>query len=98
MSPIMSISASKYYLVCLDDFTHYLLTFPLKLKSKTFTTLHNFHSYVLTHVNCRIQFVQSDNGRELTTMQLAHSSLNKAFIFAFLAPTHPQNGKAERVI
>jgi hypothetical protein len=41
-SLIVSVSSSKYYLVILDDFTHYLWTFPLKLKSDTFTTLSNF--------------------------------------------------------
>jgi hypothetical protein len=30
-SPVVSVSGSKYYLVILDDFTHYLWTFPLKL-------------------------------------------------------------------
>jgi hypothetical protein len=29
-SPVTSVSGSKYYLVILDDFTHYLWTFPLK--------------------------------------------------------------------
>jgi hypothetical protein len=41
-SPVVSVSGSKYYLVILDDFTHYLWTFPLKQKSDTFTTLSNF--------------------------------------------------------
>jgi hypothetical protein len=36
-SPIVSVSGSKYYLSILDDFTHYLWTFLLKLKSDTFT-------------------------------------------------------------
>jgi hypothetical protein len=63
-SPVVSISGSKYYLMCLDDFTHYLWTFPLTLKSDTFSTLHNFHSYVLTHFNYCVQFIQCDNGRE----------------------------------
>jgi hypothetical protein len=44
-SPV-SVSGSKYYLVIFDDFTHYLWTFPLKLKSDTFTTLSNFFAYV----------------------------------------------------
>jgi hypothetical protein len=38
-SPVISVSGPKYYLVILDDFTHYLWTFPLKQKSDTFTTL-----------------------------------------------------------
>jgi hypothetical protein len=47
-SPVVSVSGSKYYLVILDDFTYYLWTFPLKLKSDTFTTLSNFFAYVST--------------------------------------------------
>jgi hypothetical protein len=47
-SPFVSVSGSKYYLVILDDFTHYLWTFPLKLKSGTFTTLSNLFAYVST--------------------------------------------------
>ena len=35
-SPIPSISGFKYYLVILDDCSHYLWTFPLRLKSDTF--------------------------------------------------------------
>jgi hypothetical protein len=38
-SPVVSVSGSKYYLIILNDFTHYLWTFSLKLKSDTFTTL-----------------------------------------------------------
>jgi hypothetical protein len=41
-SPVVSVSGSKYYLVILDDFTYYLWTFPLKLKSNTFTISSNF--------------------------------------------------------
>lgn len=48
-SPVASISGYKYYLVCLDDYTHFLWTFPLKLKSDTFSTLRDFYAYALTH-------------------------------------------------
>jgi hypothetical protein len=48
ISPVASVSGSRYYLAILDDFTHYLWTFPLKLKSDTFTTLSNFFAYVST--------------------------------------------------
>jgi hypothetical protein len=47
-SRVVSVSGSKYYLVILDDFTHYLWTFFLKLKSDIFTTLSNFFAYVST--------------------------------------------------
>jgi hypothetical protein len=38
-SPITSMSGYKYYLVVLDDFSHYVWTFPLRAMSETFPTL-----------------------------------------------------------
>jgi hypothetical protein len=63
-SPVVSVSGSKYYLVILDDFTHYLWTFPLKHKSDTFTTLSNFFAYVSTQFSRIVKAIQCDNGRE----------------------------------
>jgi hypothetical protein len=51
------VSGSKYYLVILDDFTHYLWTFPLKLKSDTFTTLPNFFAYVSNQFDRKIKAI-----------------------------------------
>jgi hypothetical protein len=56
-SPIVSVSGSKYYLVILDDFTHYLWTFPLKLKSGTFTTLSNFFAYVSNQFGSKVKAI-----------------------------------------
>jgi hypothetical protein len=63
-SPIVSVSGSKYYLIILDDFTHYLWTFLLKLKSDTFTTLSNFIAYVSTQFGRTVKAIQCDNGHE----------------------------------
>jgi hypothetical protein len=38
-SPIVSISSYKYYLVILDDHSHFVWTFSLCIKSVTFSTL-----------------------------------------------------------
>jgi hypothetical protein len=56
-SPFVSVSGSKYYLVILDDFTHYLWTFPLKLKSNTFTTLYNFFAYVSNQFSRKVKTI-----------------------------------------
>lgn len=42
-SPIMRVTRYKYYLVILDDCSHYLWIFPLPLKSDTFPTLSLLH-------------------------------------------------------
>jgi hypothetical protein len=56
-SSILSIFGYKYYLVVLGDFTHYLWTFPLRLKSDTFTTLSNFFSYMSTQFGSTIKTI-----------------------------------------
>jgi hypothetical protein len=63
-SSIVSVSGSKYYLVILDDFTHYLWSFLLKLKSETLTTLSNFFAYVSTQLGRTVKAIQCDNGYE----------------------------------
>jgi hypothetical protein len=63
-SPISSISGFKYYLVILDDHTHYLWAFPIRLKSDTFNTLANFFSYVKTQFGTPVKAIQCDNGHE----------------------------------
>ncbi|WVZ88685.1 hypothetical protein U9M48_035177 [Paspalum notatum var. saurae] len=47
-SPVPSISGYKYYLVVLDDFSHYSWTFPLRSKSEAFSTISHFFAWVST--------------------------------------------------
>jgi hypothetical protein len=95
-SPIASVSGSKYYLVILDDFTHYLWIFSLKLK---FTTLSNFFAYVVTQLSSTVKAIQCDNGCEFNnsstrTLILSHGTqLRMSCPYMF-----PQNGKAECII
>jgi hypothetical protein len=63
-SPIPNISSYKYYLVILDDCSHFLWTFPLRLKSDRFSTLTQFFTYVSTQFGVTIKNVECDNGRE----------------------------------
>jgi hypothetical protein len=63
-SPVVSVSGSKYYLVILDDFTHYLCTFPFKLKSDTLNTLSNFFAFIATQFGTTVKAIQCDNGHE----------------------------------
>ena len=63
-SPISSVSGFKYYLVVLDDYSHYVWTFPLRAKSDAHAVFVNFYRYVSTHFGLPIRFIQCDNGRE----------------------------------
>jgi hypothetical protein len=74
-------------------------TFPLRLKSVTFSTLTNFFAYVRTQFGVTIQGVQCDNGREFDNLNTRNFFSTHGVLLRMSCPyTSPQNGKAERII
>jgi hypothetical protein len=63
-SPIVNISMCKYYLFILDDHSHFVWTFLLRVKSDIFPTLSIFFAFVFTQFGRTIKTVQCDNIRE----------------------------------
>jgi hypothetical protein len=78
-------SSYKYYLVVVDDFSHYSWTFPLRAKSDTFTTLRHFFAWVSTQFGLTIKVMQCDNGCEFDNTTARSFFLSNAC----LAPTPP---------
>ena len=96
-SPVASVSGFQYYLVILDDFSHFVWTFPLRNKSDVHTIFLNFKQYVSTHFLLPIRFIQCDNGREFDNFKNRNLFLQHGILLRFSCPyTSPQNGKAER--
>jgi hypothetical protein len=93
--PIVNVPDYKYYLVILDDYTHYLWTFPLKHKSDTFTTLSNFFAYVSTQFGYTVKAIQCDNGREFDNSSTHTFLLMKGVCFRCHVRTpHPRMVKS----
>ena len=81
----------------LDDFTHYVWTFPLRKKSDVHNIFLNFQRYVSVHFFLPIRFIQCDNGREFDNFKNQNFFLQYGILLRFSCPyTSPQNGKAER--
>jgi hypothetical protein len=98
-SPVVSVSGYKYYLVILDDCTHYTWTFPLRLKSETFSVISNFFSYVQTQFDSSIKAVQCDNSREFDHSSARTFFLTHGVILRMSCPyTSQQNGRVERIL
>lgn len=98
-SPITSVSGHQYYLVIIDDFSHYVWTFPLRKKSDTFPTLSDFFAYVRTQFGVPVQGIQCDNGLEFNNSSSRAFFLTNGIHLRMSCPyTSPQNGKAERMI
>jgi hypothetical protein len=98
-SPVLSLSGYKYYLVILHDHSHFLWTFPLRLKSDTFTTLTHFFAWVSTQFRRPIRALQCDNGREFDNHASQSFFLTNGIQLRLSCPyTSAQNGRAARMI
>jgi transposase InsO family protein len=98
-SPVPSISGFKFYLVLVDDYTHYCWTYLLCHKSEVHDHLVQFVAYAHTQFSCHVRCFQADNGTELinnaTTTFMAHRGI---MLRTSCPYTSAQNGKAERML
>lgn len=98
-SPIYSNSGYKYYVVFLDDFTHYIWTFPVRNKSEVFHTVRSFFVYAHTQFGIPVLALQTDNGKEYDSYALRSLlSLHGAVLRLSCPYSSQQNGKAERIL
>ena len=96
---LSSTSSYKYYMVILDDYSHFLWTFPLHLKSDTFTTLNHFFAWVSTQFRRPARALQCDNDREFDNHTSRSFFLTIGVQLRLSCPyTSAQNGRTERMI
>jgi len=94
-SPISSVSCYKYYILFLDDLTHYLWVFPLWAKSEAYGTFVKFHTFVRMQFNLPIKYLQCDNGCEYDNSSFKSFSSTLGIHARLSCPhTSQQNGKA----
>ena len=88
-----------YYLIIVDDYTHYFWSLPLRKKSDVYATFTAFHAYTHTQFNLSISAHQCDNGREFENSKLNTFCTTHGILFCLSCPyTSQQNGTAERAI
>jgi hypothetical protein len=87
-SPVVSVLGFKYYLVILDNFSHYLWISLLRLKSDTYTTLPLFFAYVFTQFGCSIRSVQCDNEKDFDKTSTRSFLLSHGALHVHVMPIH----------
>ena len=98
-SPVPSLSGIRYYVLFLDQFSHFLWVYPLRKKSEVFSKFLNFHSYVKNRFNANIKSLQCDNGGEYNNSMFHEFLAEQGITFRFSCPyTSQQNGKSEHMI
>jgi len=96
---VPSNSSLQYYLVVLDDYSHYVWTFPLRRKSDVLHTLVSFHAFVQTQFGKPILAFQTDNGREFDNAAFRSFLAARGIVLRLTCPyTSQQNGRAERIL
>ena len=94
-----SCSGFKYYLVLIDDLTHYVWTFPLRCKSNVDACLLSFHAYVSTQFQLSLISFQTDNGKEFDNHAFRNYLTKRGIALRLSCPyTSSQNGKSESII
>lgn len=93
-SPVTSFSGFKYYLVLIDDYTHYVWTLSSRAKSEVLQCLLHFHAYVFTQFQLPLIALQTDNGKEFdnhaVSSHLATMALHSG------SPIHTPHHRMER--
>jgi hypothetical protein len=85
--------------VIVDDFSHFMWTFPLRAKSDTADTLLAFVAYARTQFSFPVMAMQADNGTEFLNSTITSFFTTHGIHLRMSCPyTSAQNGKAERAI
>jgi histone deacetylase 1/2 len=98
-SPVASISGCQYYLVLLDDYSHFCWTYPLVRKSEVASIITDFCAYAHTQFGALVKSFQADNGTEFVNRTLTTFFSSRGILLQLSCPyTSQQNGKAKRVL
>jgi hypothetical protein len=93
-----SLGGRKYYVTFLDDFTNFLVTFPMKRKSEVYQLFEKYQRRSESIHDSKIVEFQSDNGREYMNDKFTTQFDKCGILHRRTVPGCPsQNGKAERI-
>lgn len=95
-SLISSLTIIKYYVIFLDNFSHFLWVYPLRKKFDVNNKFQHFCQYIQTQFQTKIQSFQYDNGGEYNNSKFCSFCDSNVIQLRFSCPhTSQQNGKFE---
>jgi len=97
MSPVISVSGYRYYVLFTDDYTRYSWIFPMRLKSEVFGHFSTFAMHVKTQFSLSIKQFQSDGGKGYENLRFQQFCATNGIVHRFYCPHTPQqNGLTKR--
>jgi hypothetical protein len=96
-SPVLTVGGSRYFVIFVDDFSHYTRIYLMKNRSEVLTIYRDFAKMVQTQYSKAIKVFRTDNAREYRQTDLSTILKHYGTIFhTSCAGTSQQNGRAER--
>lgn len=94
-----SINDKNYFVLFVDEFTHYCVTYLIAQKSEVFSTFKDFVAKSETHFNSKIVNFYCDNGGEYLSNEMKAYFVQKGISYHLTVPRTPQlNGVSERMV
>ncbi|CAK9821259.1 Copia protein [Anthophora retusa] len=94
-----TIDNKNYYVLFVDEFTHYCATYLITYKSDVFSVFKDFIAKSEAHFNLKIVNLYCDNGREYLSNEMKDYCVQKGISYHLTVPRTPQlNGVSERMV
>jgi hypothetical protein len=94
-----SLGGNRYFLIIIDEHTHYLWVEIISKKSESFSRLKRWKLEVEREANLKLQYLKSDGGKEFSSKEFKEWLTSEGVVHEISAPyEHEQNGLAERCI
>lgn len=94
-----TINNKSYFVIFIDDYTHYCVTYLITYKSDVFAVFQDYVAKSEAHFNLKIVNLYCDNGGEYLSTEIKNFCMQKGISYHLTVPRTPQlNGVSERMI
>ena len=93
-----TIDNKNYFVIFVDEFTHYCVTYLITYKSNVFNVFKDYVAKSEVNFNLKIAHLYCDNGREYLSNEMKEFLVQKGISYHLTVPRTPQlNGVSERM-
>ncbi len=100
MGPVTppAINNKNYFVIFVDQYTHYCVTYPITYKSDVFSVFKDYVNKSEAHHNLKMVNLYCDNGREYLSNEMKNYCVERGITYHLTVPRTPQlNGVSERM-